>query len=110
MPKPNALASKYLCLVQTPCAKAFLAVVREGVADKPGDWLCSDSFFSLRFWGLLGSQGEPGFYSFYRDFMERQFVGEKTLFFCLSCSSPIKKPAYFFYENAGLSSCAGDQT
>ena len=68
MPKPNALASKYLCLVQTPCAKAFLAVVREGVADKPGDWLCSDFFFSLRFWGLLGSQGEPGFYFFYRDF------------------------------------------
>ena len=48
--------------------KAFFAVVREGVADKPGDWLCSDSFFSLRFWGLLGSQGEPGFYFFYRDF------------------------------------------
>ena len=68
MPKPNALASKYLCPVQTPCAKAFFAVVREGVADKPGDWLCSDSFFSLRFWGLLGSQGEPGFYFFYRDF------------------------------------------
>ena len=94
MPKPNALASKYLCLVQTPCAKAFLAVVREGVADKPGDWLCSDSFFSLRFWGLLGSQGEPGFYFFLPGF----------------CCSPIKKPAYFFYENAGLSSCAGDQT
>ena len=54
--------------MQTPCAKAFLAVVREGVADKPGDILCSDSFFSLRFWGLLGSQGEPGFYFFYRDF------------------------------------------
>ena len=48
--------------------RLFFAVVREGVADKPGDILCSVSFFSLRFWGLLGSQGEPGFYFFYRDF------------------------------------------
>ena len=29
-------------------------------------------------WGLLGSQGEPGFYFFYRDFMERQLFGGKS--------------------------------
>ena len=57
-------------------AKVFFAVVREGVADKPGDILCSFFCFVPGVWGLLGSQGEPGFYFFYRDFMERQLFGE----------------------------------
>ena len=89
MPKPNALASKYLCLVQTPCVKAFLAVVREGVADKPGDCLCSDSFFSLRFWGLLGSQGEPGFYFFLPGFYGKAFFwGEIRVFSAFPFAPP----------------------
>ena len=59
-------------------AKAFFAVVREGVADKPGKILCSVFLFFPGFLGLLGSQGEPGFYFFYRDFMERQLFGGKS--------------------------------
>ena len=59
-------------------AKVFFAVVREGVADKPGDILCSFFCFVPGFLGLLGSQGEPGFYFFYRDFMERQLFGGKS--------------------------------
>ena len=59
-------------------AKVFFSVVREGVADKPGKILCSVFLFFPGFLGLLGSQGEPGFYFFYRDFMERQLFGGKS--------------------------------
>ena len=62
-------------------AKAFFAVVREGVADKPGKILCSVFLFFPGFLGLLGSQGEPGFYFFTGTLWKGSFFGGRLCFF-----------------------------
>ena len=62
-------------------AKAFFAVVREGVADKPGKILCSVFLFFPGFLGLLGSQGEPGFYFFTGTLWKGSFFGGRLFFF-----------------------------
>ena len=70
-------------------AKVFFAVVREGVADKPGKILCSVFFVFSGVFGLAWKPGGAGILFFYRDFMERQlFWGKIMFFFCLSCCSP----------------------
>ena len=46
-------------------AKAFLAVVREGVADKPGDILCSVFLFCLEIFGLAWEPGGAGILFFF---------------------------------------------
>ena len=89
----------------------FFSVVREGVADKPGKILCSFFLFCSGGLGLAWEPGGAGILFFFTGILWKGiFFGRNPGFFCLSICSPIKKPAYFFYENAGLSSCAGDQT
>ena len=65
------------------------------MADKPGKILCSVFLFFPGFLGLLGSQGEPGVYFFYRDFMERQLFGGK--FGRLLSAFFFAPPPYFLF-------------
>ena len=65
-------------------------------------WRTSRGIFCVVFflffpgvWGLLGSQGEPGFYFFYRDFMERQLFWGK--FGRLLSAFSFAPPPYFLF-------------
>ena len=58
-------------------AKAFFSVVREGVADKPGDILCCVFFvLSLGFWACLGARGSRDFIFFTGTLWKGSFLME----------------------------------
>ena len=58
-------------------AKVFFAVVREGVADKPGDILCSFFFVLFRGFGAcLGARGSRDFIFFTGTLWKGSFLGE----------------------------------
>ena len=75
-------------------AKAFFAVVREGVADKPGKILCSVFLFFPGFLGLLGSQGEPGFFFFPGFYGKAAFGGKSGRLLSAFSFAP---PLYFLF-------------
>ena len=71
-------------------AKVFFSVVREGVADKPGDILCSFFFVLFRGFGAcLGARGSRDFIFFTGTLWKGSFLGKiREASFCLFFCSP----------------------